>query len=167
MKNFLSKYSREYQRSSRQICMVFLFFTLTTFCEKKYVSSISGQTCQHYYRKCQKVREIDFLPCMHSAHWFVLLQINFDKLDRFLSKLNHSFIYKYLDKKDTMYSLQGISHWNVSFKLTLTDRNRQARICWKVILTSWDYEIWVSSTSFLKKLHILASTASDRNCIRY
>ena len=63
--------------------------------------------------------------------------------------------------------LQGISYWNVFYKLTLTDKNMQARICLKVILSSWDYGFLVSSTSFCKKLHILASTASDRNCIRY
>ena len=63
--------------------------------------------------------------------------------------------------------LEGISYWNVFYELTLTDKNMQARICFKVILTFWDYGIWLSSTSFLKKFHILASTASDRNCIRY
>ena len=49
-----------------------------------------------------------------------------------------------------IWQLQGVSHWNVSFKLTLTDRNRQARNCWKVILTFWDYEIWVFQPVFLK-----------------
>ena len=63
--------------------------------------------------------------------------------------------------------LQGISFWNVFYELTLTDKNMQARICLKVILRSWDYGFLVFSTSFSKKLHIRASTASDRNCIRY
>ena len=44
--------------------------------------------------------------------------------------------------------LQGVSQWNVSFKLTLTDGNMQTRIYLKVVLTFWDYRIWVSSTSF-------------------
>ena len=63
--------------------------------------------------------------------------------------------------------LQGISYWNVFYELTRTDKNMQARICLKVILRSWDYGFLVFSTSFSKKLHIRASTASDRNCIRY
>ena len=46
--------------------------------------------------------------------------------------------------------IQGISLWNVSFKLTLTDRNMQVRFCLKVSVYSWDYGIWVSSTSFQK-----------------
>ena len=44
----------------------------------------------------------------------------------------------------------GVSHWNVSFKLTLTDRNMQVRFCLKVTEYSWDLEIWVSLTSFQK-----------------
>ena len=46
--------------------------------------------------------------------------------------------------------IQGISLWNVSFKLTLTDRNMQVRFCLKVSVYSWGYGIWVSSTSFQK-----------------
>ena len=46
--------------------------------------------------------------------------------------------------------LQGISYWNVFYDLTLTDKNMQARICLKVVLKSWDLDIWVSSTSFQK-----------------
>ena len=46
--------------------------------------------------------------------------------------------------------IQGVSHWNVSYKLTLTDRNMQVRFCLKVSVYSWDWGIWVSSTSFQK-----------------
>ena len=46
--------------------------------------------------------------------------------------------------------LQGVSNWNVSFKLTLTDRNMQVRFCLKVTVYSWGLEIWVSLTSFQK-----------------
>ena len=46
--------------------------------------------------------------------------------------------------------LQGISLWNVSIKLTVTDRNMQVRFCLKVPVYSWGYGIWVSSTSFQK-----------------
>ena len=49
--------------------------------------------------------------------------------------------------------LQGISLWNVSFKLTLTDRNMQVRLCLKASVYSWDYVIWVSFTSY-QKSHI-------------
>ena len=40
--------------------------------------------------------------------------------------------------------------WNVSFKLTLTDRNMEDRFCLKVSVYFWGYGIWVSSTSFQK-----------------
>ena len=46
--------------------------------------------------------------------------------------------------------LQGVSHWNVSFKLTLTHRNMQVRFCLKVSAYSWGHGILVSSTSFQK-----------------
>ena len=46
--------------------------------------------------------------------------------------------------------LQGISHWNWFYELTLTDRNMQARFYLKVVLKSWGLDIWVSSTSFQK-----------------
>ena len=46
--------------------------------------------------------------------------------------------------------LQGVSQWNVFSKLSLTDRNMQTRICLKVDLKSWDWGVWVSSTSILK-----------------
>ena len=46
--------------------------------------------------------------------------------------------------------LQGVSHWNVSFELTLTDRNIQARFCFRVSVYFWGHGIWVSSTSFQK-----------------
>ena len=49
--------------------------------------------------------------------------------------------------KDTSM-VQGISYWNVFYELTLTDKNMQAIFCLKVILTSWDYGIWVLATSF-------------------
>ena len=48
------------------------------------------------------------------------------------------------------WNLQDVSYWNMPFKLALTDRNMQARICLKVVLISWDYISWVSSTSFQK-----------------
>ena len=51
--------------------------------------------------------------------------------------------------RDIFY-IQGVSHWNVSFKLTLTDRNMQVRFCLKVTVYSWGLEIWVSLTSFQK-----------------
>ena len=47
-----------------------------------------------------------------------------------------------------IYHLQGVSHWNVSFKMTLTDRNMEVRFRLNVTEYSWDLEIWVSSTSF-------------------
>ena len=47
-------------------------------------------------------------------------------------------------------NVQGVSHWNVSFKMSLTDRNMQVRFCLKVSVYSWGLEIWVSSTSFQK-----------------
>ena len=37
--------------------------------------------------------------------------------------------------------IQGVSHRSVFFKLTLTDRKMQAKICLKVVLTSLDYGI--------------------------
>ena len=46
--------------------------------------------------------------------------------------------------------LQGASYWNVLFELALTDRNMQAKICLKVVLTFWDWGNWVSSTSYRK-----------------
>ena len=62
-----------------------------------------------------------------------------------------SFSYIYLKFSaeiiDQKY-LQGISYWNVFYELTLTDKNMQAIFCLKVILTSWDYGIWVLATSF-------------------
>ena len=50
----------------------------------------------------------------------------------------------------TLFTLQGISCWNIFYDLTLTDKNMQARICSKVVLKSWDLDIWVLSTSFQK-----------------
>ena len=60
-----------------------------------------------------------------------------------------------------VFLIKVVSHRSVFLKLTLTDRKMQAKICLKVVLTSLDYGIWVSETSFLKKWHILASTASN------
>ena len=37
--------------------------------------------------------------------------------------------------------VQGVSNRSVFFKLTLTDRKMQAKICLKVVLTSLDYGI--------------------------
>ena len=46
---------------------------------------------------------------------------------------------------DTYYIIhtQGVSHWNVSFRLTLTDINMQVRFCLKVSLSAyfWGYGI--------------------------
>ena len=44
--------------------------------------------------------------------------------------------------------VQGVPHWNVSFKLALRDRNMRFRFCLKVSVYFWDYGIWVSSTTF-------------------
>ena len=33
--------------------------------------------------------------------------------------------------------IQGVSHWNVSFKMALSDRNIQVRFCLKVSVYSW------------------------------
>ena len=49
-----------------------------------------------------------------------------------------------------MHTIQEVSYWNLLFELTLTDRNIRARICLKVIVKFWDWEIWVSSTSLKK-----------------
>ena len=65
--------------------------------------------------------------------------------ESYLCKLRNIF-----DRELALLVLQGISLWNVSFKLTLTDRNMQVRFCLKVSVYSWDYGIWVSSTSFQK-----------------
>ena len=46
--------------------------------------------------------------------------------------------------------LQGISLWNVSFKLTLRDRNIQVIFCLKVVLESWDWIFFGITTSFHK-----------------
>ena len=77
--------------------------------------------------------------------------------ESYLCKLRNIF-----DRELALLVLQGISPWNVSFKLTLTDRNMQVRFCLKVSVYSWDYGIWVSSTSFQKSTHRLASKASNR-----
>ena len=65
--------------------------------------------------------------------------------ESYLCKLRNIF-----DRELALLVLQGISLWNVSFKLTLTDRNMQVRFCLKVSVYSWGYGIWVSSTSFQK-----------------
>ena len=46
--------------------------------------------------------------------------------------------------------LQGISLWNVSFKLTLTDRNMQVRFCLKVVFECWDWIFLGITISFQK-----------------
>ena len=46
--------------------------------------------------------------------------------------------------------IQGISLWNVSFKLTLADRNIQVIFCLKVVLKSWDWIFLGTTTSFQK-----------------
>jgi hypothetical protein len=51
-------------------------------------------------------------------------------------------------QKNLFCDIQGVSHWNDSFKLT--DRNMQVRFCLKVFVYFWGLEIWVSSTSFQK-----------------
>ena len=48
------------------------------------------------------------------------------------------------------WKIQGVSYWTVSFKMALTDRKMEVRICLKVSVYSWGLEIWVSSTSFRK-----------------
>ena len=57
-------------------------------------------------------------------------------------KYNHEWTFYYI--------LQGISLWNVSFRLTLTDKNMQVKFCLEVSVYSWGYGIWVLSTSFQK-----------------
>ena len=97
----------------------------------------------------------------------LFLQLNQNLTTPFVCKLMTDFpLFDFFNSSISL-KVQGISYWNVFYELTRTDKNMQVRICLKVILTFWDYGIWVSSTSFLKKFHILASTASDRNCIRY
>ena len=46
--------------------------------------------------------------------------------------------------------LQGVSYWNVSFKMALTDRIVQVRFFLKVSVYSWGLEIWVPSIRFQK-----------------
>ena len=46
--------------------------------------------------------------------------------------------------------LQGVSHWNVSFKLTLTDRNMQVRFYLKVDLECWNWIFLGITISFQK-----------------
>ena len=46
--------------------------------------------------------------------------------------------------------IQGPSWQSVYFKLPLMDRNVQVRLCLKVSVYSWDWGIWVSSTSYQK-----------------
>ena len=55
---------------------------------------------------------------------------------------------KHICVQESRKLIQGVSHWNVSFKLTLTDRNMQVKFCLKVSVDSWGLEILVSSTSY-------------------
>ena len=69
---------------------------------------------------------------------------------KFVGHLNNLFSKENNENSfDNLY-IQGVSHWNVSFKMPLTDRNMQVRFCLKLCVYSWGLEIWVSSTSFQK-----------------
>ena len=56
--------------------------------------------------------------------------------------------------------LQGVSHWNWIFKLALRDRRTNIFFYLWCLVASGGADICVSSTSFQKKWHRLASTAS-------
>ena len=49
---------------------------------------------------------------------------------------------------------EGVSHWFVTFKLPLTDRNMQVRFCLKVVLESWDSIFLGITTSFCEILTV-------------
>ena len=72
--------------------------------------------------------------------------------------IHTSFTYPKLNM-DEIYGLkfyllyvQGISLWNVSFKLTLTDINMLFWFCLKVDLECWDWIFLGITTSFQKSL---------------
>ena len=44
--------------------------------------------------------------------------------------------------------LQGVSHWNVSFEVSLTDRNTQVKFCLKVVFECRDQIFFGITTSF-------------------
>jgi hypothetical protein len=52
------------------------------------------------------------------------------------------------------FKIQGPPCLSVQSKLTLTDRNRQAKTFLKVVLKSWDYDIFGTTTS-LYEMHTL------------
>ena len=61
------------------------------------------------------------------------------ELTGFLSSVGIPWkIFPSFDYSPLFSIIQGISLWNVSFKLTLTDRNMQVRFCLKVDLECWD-----------------------------
>ena len=67
-----------------------------------------------------------------------------------------------LDQKSE--EIQGFSHRRLFFELTLKDASQNLFEGGSNILRLWNLSF---INQFLKKLHILASTASDRNCTRY
>ena len=50
--------------------------------------------------------------------------------------------------------IQGVSHWNVSFEMSLTDRSMQVKLCLKVVLECWDWIFLGLTTSFCEMLTI-------------
>ena len=70
----------------------------------------------------------------------------------FLGKNLSNFVPSIENSTIRITIVQGISYWNISYELTLIDRNMQARISLKMVLKLWGLDILVSFslTSFWK-----------------
>ena len=97
----------------------------------------TGDYNDSHHSSIEKRAEIEILLKHHT---------DIESVKTFFCKL--SMIKVITKSRGEPYVVQGVSHRSVFFKLTLADRKMQAKICLKVVLTSLDYGIWVSETSF-------------------
>ena len=109
--------------------------------------------CQFFDIKLAQWPEMEIMyPCQFAEIW---LEKRMNRTLAGTSKTLLDLLAQYYTESCVLTNsldlvIQGVSHWNVSFKMALTDRNMTVRFCLKVFVYSRGLEIWVSSTTFQK-----------------
>ena len=101
--------------------IVQVFFITIKLEENKYFLTKNNLLEGHQMRTKDKQKSWRLVPtfvCLDRRTSFKSPWIRGDRFINWFLKTSHIFLASYL----TMYTLQGVLYWNISFKLTLTDR---------------------------------------------
>ena len=122
--------------------------------------------CALYWTRCKSPSvSFDFCSILSDflAAWFTdLPAINatvFSTISSIMIFILWDFLYTLVGD----FVLQGVSHWNVSFRLSLTDRNMQVRFCLNMFFSILRLDIFRHYNHFLWNAYCAPSIGPDVN----